>query len=395
MLMTSRRLSTVTTGIPRALCLLRRIAGPLGLLLLPAVAVFLPGCGESTAIDLTLEPDAEITNESELIQTLKKVKLVLDSPQGLYPSAEKRREGSLTLEDLDGDNQDELWTELNVEQLGRLPIIRVEQGGLTTNDLEVEVMGIDREQGQVIASGAESDLHFTEGAVTQETIIFNLKLDYQQPRVTGVRPKRDETADVSIDSVLIYFSKVMSHDSLSLQSGAIKVVRMEGTQETLIPARLIKIDELNDKNMLQYTAARYLFQETPLKMGSYRVRVSTAAQDLSGRGLDQHPATPQTQTFESAFTVNGEDMTGAEIVAGCEGTECPPLVESGEACPLNQRYDPENKQCVPLTCDPADCAAHDVCDPSLGICVPSCKIHGDGDGSCPEETRCQESGLCE
>lgn len=346
------------------------------------------GCGEPTALDLSLVADPNVNSEEALLSHLAQLRLVVDSPQGLYPAGAERREGDVEIQDVDEDGAGELVARVDLADLGRLPLIRLERGGLDEQPLDLRLDGLGPGAGSgpslvSVAAGGVQGLRFEGGAVQSVQVPFNLRAAYRPPRVTQVYPEDGSSLQPgAVGSVVLIFSKAMNPESLG-RAGVITLVRVDSGQETPVPAQQIVPGEVysGGPTRVDYRLA------SMLKDGSYRVRVSQGALDGSGRPLDQVPMQPGNQPFSSGFGLTDFATTATTCPqAGCEVAWCG---NGGTACPDGLTC--ENDTCVPDGC-PASCDVLTVCDTSLGVCVPDCRVHGTycGDGlACDQVT-----GLC-
>jgi hypothetical protein len=360
---------------------------------LAALLLTLHGCADPTALDLTLVPDPNVQSESALVSRLLRLRLVVDAPEGLYPAGPSRREGEVEIADLDGDGARELLASVSLEALGRLPLVRLERGGLpAVSGLELRLDGIgpDDSDGKPasdveLAAGSVQGVAFSEGGIASVKIPFNLRAKFRPPRVTQVFPEDGATLDsASVGSVALIFSKPMSPSSL--KPGVLQVLRVEGGSETPIALKEIVIGEIGVGGP---TRAVLNFAQAPGD-GLYRVRVGQGALDTSGRALDQAPIQPGNQPFTSSFTLSPSASTAACPVAGCEAAWCG---NGGVLCPPGAVCDAATHSCQPQGC-PSSCIPATVCDPALGACLDDCRVHG-GYGGCLATLRCDAAtGLC-
>ena len=236
------------------------------------------------------------------------------------------------------------------------------------------------------AAGGVKGVGFVEGEVQQTEVPFNQRLLYRQPQVTQVNPENGagNLAAQSFEGVVVIFSKHMNPDSVR-RSGTLRVLKVDGGAETEVPASLVTLTNLG-ASLEAPAMAEYRFTEG-LGQGSYRVVVSTAALDTSGRRLDQVPMQPGDQPFTSSFVVSQAsrpETTCSPCSSWCSqgGSECAP----GLVCDTSARL------CRPATC-PSSCPAGTVCNPSPGALrarLPGAQKLG----GCPAGETCLASGLC-
>jgi len=357
----------------------------------------LAGCGDPTALDLSLVADPNVNSEASLVEKLTCIRVVVDSSEGLYPGGADRREGDLLISDIDSDGQGELVAGVGMADLGRLPLIRVEQGGLSDPPLELRIDGRatgdadacrDKNDATVAAGGVQG-IYFSADGVQPVQVPFNLRAEYRPPRVTQVYP--EDGANLSLEivgSVVLIFSKQMDNASLT-RPGVIQLIRVQGSQESAVAIACVPGEVWGGGP----TKADCKLAAT-LSEGSYRVRVSQGALDTSGRSLDQAALQPGNQPFSSQFEIGPTVAQTASCPPMCEslwcgngGTRCP----SGLTC-VDQR-------CVPDSC-PASCGPLMVCDATHAVCVEDCRMFGtycgvDGDDPTKLLSCDQQTGLCE
>jgi hypothetical protein len=351
--------------------------------ILPPLLALLGACGDPTALDLSLVPDPNVNSETALVEKLGALRVVIDSPAGLYPVSDSRREDDLEIKDIDSDGKAELVAEVDLSDLGRLPLVRVERGGLDEAPLEFRLDGLDKDKAAVAAGGVQG-IRFDAGAVLPVKVPFNLRANYRPPRVSEVFPADGDPASGKLGSVLVIFSKVMNTDSLK-RPAVFQVLTVEGGVETPVPAARIEPGELYKGGP---TTAEYHFTGPP-GHGTFRVRVSQGALDASGRPLDQVPMEPGNQPFRSSFAITAEAAAATNMCSpNCESLWCS---SGGQICPSGLTC--VGGACVPERC-PTSCPPLSICDPALGACVSDCRVHGTY-GGCADGERCDEaSGLC-
>jgi len=375
---------------------------PIGCWSVGFVAVLTLGlgaCGEDTALELRLVPDPNVTNTDDLVQRLRTLTVILDAQQGLYPAAMRRDTGEVRIVDVDGDGKLELVATVDVKDLGRLPRLRIERGGLSAAlPIDVRVEGLDGSA--TIAMGGVPGVGFAEGQAKVVEFPFNLLPRYRAPQVTQVFPSDGATnlPGSKLGSVVIVFSKRMNSESLT-KPGVFSVLRVDGSAEIVAPAKLIVVSSLGVGDDAPSTA-EYRFADALDKGATFRVRVSTGAVDTAGRRLDQVPMQPGEQPFSSQFSLTLQEamatITCAPCTPGCICTETwcgnggvncgdESLACNGAA----GRCEPRPQSC-------SQCLAQTVCDAALGICVPDCRIYGLGtSGGCVGSIGvCLDSGVC-
>lgn len=356
------------------------------------LSLALVACGEDTALDLRLAPDPNVTNTDDLVKRLQTLTLTLDSPQGLGYT-QKRETGEVRLIDVDGDGKLELQATLEVKDLGRLPRVRIERGGLSAGlTLNLRVEGIDGSA--TVAMGGVQGTSFVEGSATTLTCPFNLLPRYRAPQVTQVFPSDglQNLMVAGLGSVVVVFSKPMNSDSLK-KAGVFTVSRLEGGQEIVAPAKLITVKSLGVGEDAP-SMATYDFATDLQKGATYQVRVTSDALDTSGRKLDQVPMQEGAQPFSSQFSLSPTEPMTAACNPSCTQTWCS---NGGKACASDDLVcNTQTRTCEPKPQVCTSCTKLTVCDPALGICVPDCRINGLGTaGGCAGSTGvCLASGLC-
>lgn len=361
-----------------------------GLVLL--VATLLAACGEDTALDLDLFADPKYNSEASVLASVRRIMLVVDSPEGLYPGSTTHQGEGYVIKDLDQDGTAELQAEVEVGELGRLPLIRIEQGGLPDVPLEIKLDGIS--DGDVlVAAGGVAGIRFADGIVEEEPVPLNLKAEFRPPTVDrdkGVFPPSGakDLQPSGVSSVLVIFSKAMNPDLLETQddSPAFEVKNVgSGERE---PAKSIRVQPLYPNGPSQ---AEYLFANQLESGATYEVIVWPKARDISGRPLDTVPLQEGNQEFRSRFSTALVEVATPACHPACQATWC---ANGGTVCPDGLTCDEATGFCGLVGCGPEGCPEGKVCDPSLSACVDDCRIHGTY-GGCPDDRpRCLSSGLC-
>lgn len=355
-------------------------------------ATLLSACGEDTALDLDLFADPKYNSEASVLASLAQIRLVVDSPVGLYPGTTSLQGDGYVIKDLDSDGAAELEAEVDVAGLDSLPLIRIERGGLPDVPLEIQLDGFSKGDVLVAAGGVEGK-RFTEGIVDEEPVPLNLKAEFRPPTVDkdkGVFPPSGskDLLPAGLSSVLVIFSKAMNPDLLKVQGDnpAFEVVNV-GTG-VRVPAKSINVQPLYPNGPSQ---AGYLF-DGHLELGAtYEVIVWPKARDISGRPLDTVPLQEGNQEFRSRFSTALVEVAAPACHPDCQGTWC---ANGGTVCPEGLTCDEATGFCGLVGCGYKGCPEGKVCDPSLSACVDDCRIHGTY-GGCPgDRPRCLSSGLC-
>lgn len=341
-------------------------------------------CEDPTALHISLVPDPNLNSEADLVARIGSVRVVVDSEQGLYPASFTYKDEEKEVRDLDSDGYSELEAFVDLGDLGRLPVIRLERGGLDPLPLDLKLDGLakDGTPKAAEAAGGVPGVRFTEEEVVQVRVPFNLRADFRPPKVTQVLPEDGSQLNSLVGSVVVIFSKEMR----PLAAGVFQVLRLESGSETPVPAESITVEPIYQDGP---SRAEYRFAGGPLNEGTYRVRVTQGALDASGRPLDQVPLEPGNQSFTSQFTVSAVAATAA-CAPNCEALMCG---NGGTTCASG--LDCVNGACVPKGC-PKTCPELMVCDPApdRGLCVDDCRVHGSY-GGCDDGQRCDsKTGLC-
>lgn len=352
------------------------------------LALFIPACADETALDLHFVVNVDIADEKSLAAALSSMQVVLDAPAGLYPLGTPSPGPGLELVDLDQDGWLEVRATVELGALGRLPVIRIDRGGLQQESVELRVDGLSATQVPLAAGGLKS-VRFVDGQLQRIDLPFNLRPGQWPPFVKEIYPE-DGVADVlpsSTGSLLVVFSKPMNHDSL-LAANVIQLLRVDGEQEIPMPAKRIEPREqyAGGPTMAEYHLGGPLQPET-----LYRVRVTSGAQDTSGRPLDQRAQESGNQGFASQFTTTTDPASAPACIPNCSVSWCS---SGGKACPAGLLCDEKSGSCLPAGC-PTHCAARTVCDAALAACVPDCRLYGSY-GGCPDARPvCDAAGLCQ
>lgn len=359
------------------------------------VSLLAVGCSTPTAIDLSLVTDPNYTDESALLAEIETLELILDAPQGLYPLSSAREMGSMRIEDVDNDGAAELVTSFDVG--GKLPMIRVEQGGLDS-DVAVDVLVRGIGATGRLASGENFGLSFDEGKVTSRALVFNTLPTHRAPKVMQTVPANGQELDM-VALIQIVFSKRMEATAL-LQPGVVRIVKVgsNNEEEDVTSGASVKVNHQSTANGETSTVTlEFLPQETggtptsPLDFGTYRIHVSTDAIEEAGdrRALDQAPGTAGNQPFMAQFSIKSTDV-GVTYPA-----RAPDLIElcenGGDVCPQSLVCNRTLMACTQESCECPDPTM--VCDPAWKICTPDCNLVG-SDACLSDSSVCGPDGLC-
>lgn len=346
-------------------------------------------CAPISALDLQLVPDPEWTDAPRVLELAERIRVVVDSPQGLYPASAAGRHAQILLEDVDADGAVELSTELELAGMDHLPLLRLERGGLPDVPIEVRFDGIGGSPQEIVAGGSARGLVFEPEQVVEKDVLFKPRMRLLPPRVTQVIPG-DGAIEQRVGSVFVVFPKQMNAESLRAP-GTVTLLAVTDGAEQPVPVRELRVQFLPGAE--SPTTVEYQLQEI-LAPGRYRVRVSEQALDLDGRALDQVPTQPGNQPFASQFEVSATAEVTTTMACPLEGpcTEGPcGLAGSGATCASGLEC--VDGACVPQEC-PAACPVGTVCDTATALCVVDCRDYGAGSGCAPELPRCGADGVC-
>lgn len=328
------------------------------------------GCGsetvEETAIDMELVPDINLNSPSQIVASIDTLRLIIDSPEGLYPPGSESIVGNLEVRDADDDPSDlELIATVAVPA-GRLPSVRIERGGLPDVSLDIRVIGLQSDRPDVrLAEGRVRGIRFDPDDVKPLSVAFNLRPEVLPPRVTEVQPADDTfLMPCRVDTIVVVFSKPM--DSASLLKPGNFAVDRDPLPESIVvdPSGFIAT----------YTTGDLKLEEGNL---SYRVTILSEAKSRDGVALDQVGAEPGAQPYSGLFTMrcNFQEPTLEPVL-------CSPAEPDG-SCPGAGRFRCDGGACVPAGCDQSVCGPGFVCDPATLLCEVDCRAYGDVE-VCPE-----------
>jgi hypothetical protein len=351
-------------------------------------------CSPETALDLVLDPSADVTDTELLLQRLAHIQLTLDSGAGLYPAGTKIIGAETIVDNFDGDSASELRITLPVEGMDHLPLLRLEQGNLPAAGLTVTIVGLDANAERVVAGGKEyTPLSFAEGELAEVQLAFNLNTEYRRPQASQTFPEGGSIKGPNqVGQIEVQFSLPM--DAVSVRKeGVFQLLRLaaEG-QELLVPATEIVVYPPPAGKLI--TVATYRLAQT-LDAGHYRIRVTTGAnaEGPDGLELDQYPNIPGSQAFVAEFEVGSAAASAPTTWPQC--VDCDkPCGLGGKVCPEGYRCNATRQACEAVAC-PSPCEQNKVCDPTVNFCVEDCRVFGAA-ATCPRAAPyCGASGLCQ
>lgn len=342
-----------------------------------SLAVTLWSCsGEpETALDLALVADLNLNSEETLAGSIARLRVELDSDDGLYDADAATTTAAYSIVNTDTDAALELVIELPVTAK-RLPEVRVERGGLKDVPVDVRVFGID-EGGRHVAAGGVRGVSFSPGERKRLPVQFNLKSQYLPPRVIEAYPRLGEETCHAGTTLLVLSKNV---DPSTVVGGASVIVERDGYSGAL-PATAAAEGPI----------IRVAFAVITPEADVYHVRVTSDVTDSDGLGLDQDPGVPGSQHFVQDFTVvSGENCTSYPY-RWCHESgallECPDFRGGRLRC--------DEGRCVLHDCSSGACQDGFVCHTESAACVIDCRLYG-GTEDCPTGSLCNQStGLCD
>lgn len=340
--------------------------------------VLLAACAEDpTAIDLELVSDPNVNTTAQIVGAIDSVLVIVDSPEGLYGPEDARREGNVQIRNADADATDLELVALVPVPRGRLPLIRLERGGLPDVPIDVTVRGVrGATESTPVAVGRVRGARFEAEHVVTVDVPFNIRPELLPPRVVDVIPRDgDEAPDCAVSAIVVMFSKPMDAASL-MAPGVIAVDPPPASPSVTV-----------DSSGLVAIVGGGLTGEDGMTL-SYRLTIGTGARDRDLLALDQLPMDGG-QPFEAEFVLPcGPGMATPDNPCGSmEPSPLPPM------CPGGGRLACVDNRCELVAgCDTARCAEGFVCDPANGACVVDCNLYG-GE-SCAADGTCDASGLC-
>ena len=347
-------------------------------------AALLGACADvpGPAIDLELVQDLNINTPASVRERVASVRLVVDSPEGLYAPGSERDTGAVRVVDADADPGDlELVAEVAVEG-DRLPLIRLERGGLPEGPLDLRLEGFSSvaspgDEAALEAEGSVRGARFEDGVIAL-AVPFNLRPERLPPRVTEVVPgDGDEVANCDVEALAVVFSEPVDEQSV-LGVGRVQVDP---------PGGAVAAVRLDSSGLVAHVVLERSFVTEEEETVTFGLIVSTDVVDLQGQRLDQVPAEEGAQAFDETITLRCRQLvTGPRDP--CGGEPWPP-------CPPLDRLQCVEGLCLPVSCEGSRCPAGFVCEPDLGRCEVDCRLYGAG-GACPaDRPDCDpETGRC-
>jgi hypothetical protein len=346
------------------------------------VAALSGGCGEDpTAIDFELVSDPNVSTTAQLVDAIDSVLMIFDSPDGLYTSDEARSDGNVQVRNADADESDLELVALVPVPDGRLPLVRLERGGLPDVPIDLRVVGVrGPEEGPGVARGGVRGTHFAAGEVVAVTVPFNIRPELLPPRVLDVLPRDgDEIPGCDVPTLVVTFSKRMDPASLAMPG---RVMIEPGGA----PARVT----VEPSGLAAMVVPQAIEPSGDGMTLSYRLTIAAEALDTGGMPLDQMPGDAGAQPFEAEFVLRcGPGMMIPDNP--CE-TDTPGGPEG--MCPGAGRLICVDAACVLNGCTNVICGDGFVCSEGTSACELDCRLHG-GEACPVDRPACDETtGVC-
>ncbi len=324
------------------------------------------GCADDeTAIDFELVSDPNVNSTAQVVDAIDSVLVIVDSSDGLYTPAEAMRVGNVQIRNADANPDDLELVALVPVPAGRLPVIRLLQGGLPDVALDVRVIGVrGPEDGPAVALGHVSGTRFEAARVTTSTVPFNIRPELLPPRVVDVLPRDGDLAPgCEVATLVVMFSKPM--DAMSLTAAG-RILTGPGGMPTEVT--------VDSSGLVAVVAPAGLVGADMMSVG-YRLTVSSEALDRDGLALDQLPMQDGAQGFAADFVLRCETrtMTPDQVACGTMGVPGP----LPTYCPGGGRLGCVAGECVLASCEAAECATGFVCDATTFACTADCRPYGD------------------
>ena len=327
-------------------------------------------CGSGEAFDIALVPDENLSTEAELATLVGTLVYVFDSPEGLYAPGEEQTFEAVQIKDADADPSDlEMVVTVPVED-GRLPLVRVERGGLPDVVVDVRVLGLPVSgEGPPIASGELRGLRF--GADTEQVSVpFDLRDDVLPARVASVVPEDgSDLPGCAVSSLEGVFSRPVDPASL-LVPGAVQIEPGAGPVDIYV----------DDSGLVATLVPQGISSKGDSL--SIHLKVGESVVDRDGQPFDQVPRQEGAQPFDAVIAYVCVPPPSAPDTP-CGGIYC---ARSGRIACIDDR-------CTLAHCS-AECGERTVCDPLRDRCVDDCR-NADAVSACLEGTGCDAAtGLC-
>ncbi len=330
-----------------------------------AVGSALAGCADDvTAIDFELVSDPNVNSTEQVAGAIDSVLVIVDSADGLYTPAEATRVGNVQIRNADANPDDLELVALIAVPTGRLPVIRLLQGGLPDVALDVRVTGVRGAEETVVALGHLGGARFEAARVTTSTVPFNIRPELLPPRVVDVLPRDGDLAQgCEVATLVVMFSKPMNALSLTAPG---RILTEPGGMPTEVT--------VDSSGLVAVVAPAGLVGADMMSVG-YRLTVSSEALDRDGLALDQLPMQDGAQGFAADFVLRCETrtMTPDQVACGTMGVPGP----LPTYCPGGGRLGCVAGECVLASCEAAECATGFVCDATTFACTADCRPYGD------------------
>ncbi len=338
------------------------------------------GDATPTALDFELVPDININGPAEVAASIDTLTFIVDSPQGLYPPGSESKDGNVEIKDMDGDPSDlELVATVPITP-ARLPLVRIERGGLRDVSLDVLVIGTNNKDNPVthIAEGRVQGIRFQADQIQTIPLSFNIRPDRLPPRVTEVQPADGTNIkSCKVDTIVVVFSKPMN--AASVKAPGNFVVKEDASPQSIV---------LDSSGFIAtYLVGSLKSDTTPF---SFHLEISTDVMSEDFVRLDQVGGDPGAQPYASTFTLQCDPTQPALGEALCGSGD----VQQGN-CPDPYRFTCVQGACVPTACTSSICVPGYVCDSATLHCEVDCRRYGDIDVCPADRSACDSAtGAC-
>jgi hypothetical protein len=308
----------------------------------------LGACGdEDTGALIVLTPDSDYNSEDQVAEPLVAVQLMFDAEQGFHGinPADPQAEGFQTL-DLDGDGQVELFLELDVSAIRKLPLVRLDPGGNLDKRIAVRARGIDA-YGEVAAyGGLEARKLFVSGELYEIKVPFNLAFSHLPPRIIAVTP-RTMPNPPGLAFLAFYSSKPLSQGSLANHVHVTLVGSLSGSKTVA--------GNLVGPSSCPFGAEMWKFvpdecYDSLLESRTINLKIDPEVTDSQGQGIQDATGNPG---FEAARELASNVSFGAcTIMLGCHQLGTNPTYAPDLICnDSTGMYEPARCSVDPLGCE--------------------------------------------